>query len=233
VGSGVQQYFDYCIVPGYFLHAGLIVLYIHRMKQTKQSGYISEARLSWPLRILLGTVERKLGKRLVANRILGWYPKALIGSGFLEAFVAHDEPEVGRRILTLVRIFVSLRVSCAFCIDMNANDFTGAGLSETDIIALRGFAAASETSPPALFSEKEIAALRYAASITSTPVSFDPDYIRQVRSVFGERGMVILASTASQVNFWARLIQSLGVPPAGFSAGCSVLELEKYGTLKG
>jgi len=202
------------------------------MKQTKQTGYLDEARLAWPLRFLLASVEKKLGKRLVANRILGWYPKALVGSGFLEAFVAHDEPEVGRRILALVRIFVSFRVSCSFCIDMNANHFTDAGLSEADIAALRDFAANPETTPSSLFSEKETAALLYTASITSTPVSFDADNIASVLRLFGERGMVILASTAAQVNFWARLIQSVGVPPAGFSAECSILGLEKYGTLK-
>jgi len=206
--------------------------YIHSMKQTKQSGYLDEVRLAWPLRMLLALVEKKLGKRLVANRILGWYPKALVGSGFLEAFVAHDEPEVGRRILALIRIFVSFRVSCAFCIDMNANDFAGAGLSEADIAALRDFAADPETTPSSMFSEKETAALRYAASITATPVSFDADNIAQVCDLFGERGMVIIASTAAQVNFWARLIQSLGVPPAGFSADCTLLDLEGYGTLK-
>jgi len=27
---------------------------------------------------------------------------------------------------------------------------------------------------------------------------------------------VILVSTAAQVNYWARLIQGLGIPPAGF-----------------
>lgn len=203
------------------------------MKQTQQAGYLGEARLPWALRLLLGAVERKLGKRLVANRILGWYPKALIGSGFLEAFVAHDEPEADRRILALVRIFVSFRVSCAFCIDMNAHDFTDAGLSEADIIALRDFAANPDMPSSGIFPEKDLIALRYAASITSTPVSFDADNIARVRSLFGERGMVILASTAAQVNFWARLIQSLGVPPAGFSTACSLLELEKYGTMKG
>jgi hypothetical protein len=33
---------------------------------------------------------------------------------------------------------------------------------------------------------------------------------------------VILASTAAQVNYWARLLQALGVPPAGFSDRCEI-----------
>jgi hypothetical protein len=34
--------------------------------------------------------------------------------------------------------------------------------------------------------------------------------------------MVILASTTAQVNYWARLIQALGIPPAGFNEACEV-----------
>jgi alkylhydroperoxidase family enzyme len=39
---------------------------------------------------------------------------------------------------------------------------------------------------------------------------------------FTEREIVILASTAAQVNYWARLIQALGIPPAGFSDHCEL-----------
>ena len=35
-----------------------------------------------------------MGKRLLANQILTWYPRAFFGSGIMEGLVAHDEPEV-------------------------------------------------------------------------------------------------------------------------------------------
>jgi hypothetical protein len=31
------------------------------------------------------------------------------------------------------------------------------------------------------------------------------------------REIVVIATTASQVNHWARLIQALGVPPVGYA----------------
>ena len=46
---------------------------------------------------------------------------------------------------------------------------------------------------------------------------FLPDFIDQIKANFDEREIVILASTAAQVNYWARLIQALGIPPAGYS----------------
>jgi alkylhydroperoxidase family enzyme len=67
------------------------------------------------------------------------------------------------------------------------------------------------------FSARERLAIQYARLISQTPLKFHPDFIAQIKSSFTEREMVILASTAAQVNYWARLIQALGIPPAGFS----------------
>ncbi len=62
---------------------------------------------------------------------------------------------------------------------------------------------------------RERAALAYARHITATPLKFPPEVIAEVRRHFAEREIVILAATAAQVNYWTRLIQALGVPPAG------------------
>jgi AhpD family alkylhydroperoxidase len=186
-------------------------------------------RIPLLLRIALSLIERRLGQRLLANRILAWYPKAAIGSGIMEALIAHDEPEVPRRLLSLIRIFVSFAVSCPFCIDMNSKDYRGKGVSDAEISALKGAIPLDDV--PTL-SAREKAALRYVACICRTPLLFIPDVIAAMREHFTERGMVIVASTAAQVNFWARLIQSLGVPPAGFSADCPLLDLDAYATMR-
>jgi len=181
-------------------------------------------------RVLLGLVERRLGKRLVANRILAWYPKALVGSGILEALVAHDEPEVPRRLLKLIRIYTSIRVSCPFCIDLNSKEYRESGLADEEIVALQAEGGAA--SAPTL-SAAERAALAYVDCMCRSPVSFERETIDELRRHFSERGIVVIASTCAQVNFWARLIQSFGVPPAGFSAECSLLNLDRYRTLRG
>ena len=186
-------------------------------------------RIPLLLRAALSLVERRMGRKLLANRILAWFPKAAIGSGIMEGLVAHDEPEVPRRLLALIRIFTSFMVSCPFCIDMNSKDFQRKGVSDQEILALKGAISLDEV--PTL-SATEKAALRYVECICRTPLEFTPSVIAGMREHFSERGMVIVASTAAQVNFWARLIQSLGVPPAGFSSDCSLLDLDAHSTLK-
>ncbi len=178
---------------------------------------------------MLSLVERQLGKPLLANRILAWYPKAFWGSGLLEALVAHDEPQVPRRLLKLVRVYVSFLASCPFCIDMNSQHYAEEGITDDEILALRGLKAFAGV--PSL-SKAELAALAYVKCATSTPVSFTAEVINALRSSFSDRAIVVIASTCAQVNFWTRLIQSLGVQPAGFSGECSILELEKYRSLR-
>lgn len=108
-------------------------------------------------RFLLWIVEKSLGRELMANRILTWYPKALLGSGLMEALV-------------------------------------------------------------------------YTRCISRTPLSFEAETIAGLKRHFSDRAIVIIASTCAQVNFWARCIQAFGVPPAGFTESCSILDLESYRT---
>ncbi len=186
-------------------------------------------RLPLLIRLALGLVERHLGKELLANRILAWYPKALVGSGIMEGLVAHDEEEVPMRLLKLIRMYTSFLVSCPFCIDMNSSTFRESGISEDEIMTLQGRKAMAEV---ASLGERERAALAYAACISRTPLSFEAEVVEAMKRHFSERGIVIVASTCAQVNFWARLIQAFGVAPAGFTEECSILELEKYRTGK-
>jgi alkylhydroperoxidase family enzyme len=181
------------------------------------------------LRGMLWLAERRLGRRLLANRLLAWYPKAFLGSGIMEGLVAHDEPELPRRLLALVRMYTSFVVSCPFCIDMNSRDFPRKGITEQEIRALQGRVGLEEVPT---FTAAERAALRYVECMSRTPLKFTPEDVEDVKRHFSPRGFVILASTCAQVNFWTRLIQSLGVPPAGFTEKCAILDLDSYQTLK-
>ncbi len=168
-------------------------------------------RLPFFYRIVLSLTERRLGKTLLANRILAWYPRTAWGAGIMEALVAHDDPEVPRRLLGLLRIRTSFRVACPFCIDMNSADLAEKGISDEEVRALQGDGVLEASFPP-----REAAALRYADCISTTPLAFPPEVVERMKLHFSERAMVIVAGTCAQVNFWARLVQALGVPPAGF-----------------
>jgi alkylhydroperoxidase family enzyme len=172
------------------------------------------------VRWLLGFVERGLGKTLWAQRVLSHHPKSLLGAGLMEALVVHKDREVPRRVLKMVRVYVSARVSCPFCVDLNGKDFDKEGLSEADLEALLLYARDPEEKLPESFSPPEKAALELARAACDTPVGYTWELRQRVGQVWSPRAMVVISATAAQVNFWARLIQAFGTRPAGFSDVC-------------
>ena len=155
--------------------------------------------------------EKITGKTMLPARILAWYPKAAIGSGIMEGLVAHEDGAMTQRMLKLIRMTASHAVACPFCVDMNSYEYREAGITDEEAESLRG-----DVERVTTFSEREKLAIQYTRVISQTPLKFQPDLVERVKSAFTEREFVILASTAAQVNYWARLIQALGIPPAGF-----------------
>ena len=166
-----------------------------------------------PLILKLGIwfSEKITGRIMLPARILAWYPKAAIGSGVMEALVAHEDGQMNQRMLKLVRMAASYAVACPFCVDMNSYEHRKVGITDEEAESLRG-----DFENVKSFSEREKLAIAYTRVISQTPLKFHPELVERVKSALSEREFVILASTAAQVNYWARLIQALGIPPAGF-----------------
>ena len=169
-------------------------------------------------------ISRKVtGRDLLPGKLLAWYPRVAISSSIMEALVAHKDANLDKRILKLVRLQTSFFVACPFCIDMNYYDYAQYGITTDEISALQGRIEIDEVKT---FSQREKIAMEYARLISHAPLSFPPSFIEKLKANFTEREIVILASTAAQVNYWARLLQALGVPPAGFSDRCELQPTE-------
>jgi alkylhydroperoxidase family enzyme len=176
-------------------------------------------RIPLYLKIGIWISKKVTGKDLLPARILAWYPKIAIGSGVLESLVAHHDGKLDERMLKIVRIQASYAAACSFCIDMNSYQTTEKGITKDELMVLQGRKSIEEV---ATFSERERLAIQYAKLISQTPLQFPHSFIEELKRHFNEREIVILASTAAQVNYWARLIQALGIPPAGFSNQCDL-----------
>lgn len=171
-------------------------------------------RIPFYIRLGLWFAYRTTGKEMLIGKLLAWYPRAAISSGILESLIAHNELGVDERMLKLVRMQASFAVACPFCIDMNSHEYSARGITQDEIAAMRGHTSIDSI---ATFSPRERIALDYTKRISQTPLKFPADLIEQLTANFSEREIVILATTAAQVNYWARTIQALGVPAVGYS----------------
>lgn len=174
-----------------------------------------------PLYLRLGIwIAEKIARReLLPPKLLAWYPKVAVSSGVLEALIAHRDGKLDERLLKLVRLQASFAVACPFCIDMNSAEYAQSGITRRELSALQG---QTEVEAVETFSTREKLALEYTRLISRAPLAFPRPFIQTLKENFTEREMVILATTAAQVNYWARLIQALGVPPIGYSDQCEL-----------
>jgi alkylhydroperoxidase family enzyme len=177
-------------------------------------------KIPFYIRVGLRISKRITKKDLLAPKLLAWYPKVAVSSGVLESLIAHGGKDLNERILKLIRIQASVSVGCPFCIDMNSFEYEKSGITEDEMQSIAGL-----TEPDAVqtFSARERLAIEYAKLISQTPVMVTGEFMDKVKSEFTEREIVIISSTAAQVNYWARMLISLGVPPAGFSDKCDLL----------
>lgn len=182
-------------------------------------AFIDEPRkINLILRFFIWIADKAAGKRLLASRLLAWAPKIAVASGILEAAATKPEGRLTPRLLKLLRLQVSFSASCAFCYDMNAGQYEQAGLTAAEVDGLQRLTAPQKIRS---LSAPERAALQYAREVTATPIALRERTAAELRSHFSDREYLLIAATCAQVNYWARLMQGLGVPPAGFSAECN------------
>ncbi len=167
--------------------------------------------LRWGLRI----AQRRTRTELLPAQLLAWYPKAALGSALLESLIAHDDGRLTERTLKLVRMAVSFAVSCPFCIGLNSEGWETL-MTPAEREAVQGLH--SLDGDPAdtdniQFTDLERLAIEYARRASETPLNFDAAFGARLTATFTEREIVVLATTAAQVNYWARVIQALGCPP--------------------
>lgn len=166
-------------------------------------------RIPFPFRFALWIVRRRTGTDLLPPRLLTWYPKAAISAGVMEALIAHRDGRITERVLKMVRMTVSFRLSCPFCVGMNSEGWDKL-MTEEELAVVQG---RTDPGSVASLSEIERLAIEYAQLGSDTPLAFTPEFGVRLRATLSEREIVVLATTAAQVNYWARLIQSLGCPP--------------------
>lgn len=176
-------------------------------------------RIPFYLRLGIWFAEREAGQAMLPARLLAWYPRAAISSGVLEALIADGKTDLNPRLLRLVRLQTSLAAACPFCVQMNSTAMEDSRLTPEELSALQG---RIELSTVTTFTQRERLAIEYARLISRSPLSFPPEFVEALTASFTEREIVILATTAAQVNYWTRLFQALGIPAPEASDQCDV-----------
>jgi AhpD family alkylhydroperoxidase len=183
---------------------------------------IPEKKPGLLLGIVIFLAEKYLGRRLVLARVLAWSFRLAWASLRMELSIEGAAKRLSRRLARLIRLKVSLTTHCPFCIDMNAFGHQEDGISDREVFAMREGREGKEAS----FSLRERFVLQWIAAQSSSPLAFSTDLKEKLGQLYSPKTLITMAALGAKVNYWARFMQSLGVPPAGFYEVCPYLPPE-------
>lgn len=181
--------------------------------------FIKEPNIVKIFDLIITCVENRIGRKMMPARLLLWTPKAFVSSMILEGLVAHKAGRLSPRTLKLIRMQVSLLVTCPFCIDMNSNRFRDYGITDEEIRCMQGRLRLSQVQSLS-FEEKLI--LAYIRGLVRTPIKHNPKVVKAMEITFSEKEFGTIVTTVAQVDYWTRVIQGFGIQPAGFLETCDL-----------
>ncbi len=135
-------------------------------------------------------------QRLSINDVDPSAYKAVLG---LEKYV--HSGNLDEKLLSIVKIRASQINHCAWCLDMHTEEARTAGIAQRKIDLIAAWHEA-----PALFDERERAALAFAEQVTLISENGVTDEVwRQVSAVFDEQDTVTLIMAVAAINVWNRM----------------------------
>lgn len=129
----------------------------------------------------------------------------------IEDFIKNSGLE--RQLLELMRLRVSQKNGCAYCVDMHHKELKKLGESELRLSSLCVW----EETP--YFSEKERAVLAFADALTGLKRTPFPDEVyNPLLSYFSKEEISVLTLAVTQINTWNRLMKVFAFTPGNYVA---------------
>ena len=151
------------------------------------------------------------GNGIEPMEIWAHQPKMMIGMGRFNQAVRKGKT-VDERIKNLVELKGAQMIGCEFCVDLGSQICRNSGFSDDELLALPRYQSSG------LFTDREKAALDYAAAVMRTPVEVTDELFARVRSYFDDRQLVEITALLTLVNL-DRFNAAFGIGSAGFSDG--------------
>jgi AhpD family alkylhydroperoxidase len=170
-------------------------------------------RANWPIRAMYRYTKRRFGEVPEPFAVVAHHPRLLV------AYAAHETmlQSASRKLPTSVRelavLWTARTIGCSWCVDFGSMLLRLDGLDVERIKEIDNYA----TSPR--FTDDERAAIAYADAMTTDPHSVTDEQVADLRTRFGENGVIELTYQIATENMRARMNTALGITEQGFNSG--------------
>jgi AhpD family alkylhydroperoxidase len=183
------------------------------MTQKTRIEPLPPQRANWLLRAMYRYSKRRFGEVPEPVAVIAYHPRLLV------AYAVHETmlQSASRTLPTIVRelavLWTARTIGCSWCVDFGSMLLRLDGLDVQRLKDIENY----RTSP--LFTDDERAAIAYADAMTTDPHSVTDEQVADLRTRFGENGVIELTYQIGTENMRARMNTALGITEQGFNSG--------------
>jgi AhpD family alkylhydroperoxidase len=189
---------------------------LHRLTDMTQKTRLEPLppnRANWLLRAMYWYSKRRYGEVPEPVAVVAHHPRLLITYAVHETMLQSASRKLPTSVRELAVLWTARTVGCSWCVDFGSMLLRLDGLDIERIQDIENYA----TSPR--FTDDERAAIGYADAMTTDPHSVTDEQVADLRSRFGENGVIELTYQIGIENMRARMNTALGITEQGFNSG--------------
>jgi AhpD family alkylhydroperoxidase len=189
---------------------------LHRLTDMTQKTRLEPLppkRASWLLRAMYWYSKRRYGEVPEPVTVVAHHPRLLVTYAVHETMLQSASRTLPISVRELAVLWTARTVGCSWCVDFGSMLLRLDGLDIERIQDIENYA----TSPR--FTDDERAAIAYADAMTTDPHHVTDEQVADLRTRFGENGVVELTYQIGIENMRARMNTALGITEQGFNSG--------------
>jgi len=171
----------------------------------KQAGLLT--------RVMYRVARRRFGEVPEPFTVAAHHPRLLIANAVHEMLLDSGSKKLPKNVRELAVLWTARTVGCSWCVDFGSMLQRLDGLDVDRLKEIDNYA----TSPR--YTDDERAAIAYANAMTTDPHTVTDEQVEDLRTRFGDDGVIELTYQIGVENMRARMYSALGITEQGFNSG--------------
>jgi AhpD family alkylhydroperoxidase len=183
------------------------------MTQKTRIEPLPPQRANWLIRAMYRYAKRRFGEVPEPFAVVAHHRRLLVAYAVHETMLQSASHKLPTSVRELAVLWTARTIGCSWCVDFGSMLLRLDGLDIERLKDIENYA----TSPR--FTDDERAAIAYADAMTTDPHSVSDEQVADLRTRFGENGVIELTYQIGTENMRARMNTALGITEQGFNSG--------------
>jgi AhpD family alkylhydroperoxidase len=170
-------------------------------------------RANWLIRTMYRYTKRRFGEVPEPFAVVARHPRLLVAYAVHETMLQSASRKLPTSVRELAVLWTARTIGCSWCVDFGSMLLRLDGLDVERLKDIENYATSTR------FTDDERAAIAYADAMTTDPHSVTEEQVADLRTRFGENGVIELTYQIATENMRARMNTALGITEQGFNSG--------------